>query len=253
MKHATWQSHLCLWWRQRCCMDKSGFLHSRLCFPFGDSFMVKYTYWRRKFVLFISLRKQRLHPSAFSGRGQRYFCHHTVEDTNNEEPRKKYFFNFVFENKRTLLKMGKRPSQENSFVRQKSLQNILQNIFVKAFLQNFFAKHYANHFAKHFCKTFSAKHFAKLFAKHFCKTFMWRLSCKTFLQNIMPNIFAKLFLQNIFAKHFLQNFFCKTFSAKHFLQNIFCKTFSAKHFLQNLLQKISLNSWRRYPRYYSRI
>ena len=32
----------------------------------------KNTYWRRKFVLFISLRKQRLHPLAFSGRGQRY-------------------------------------------------------------------------------------------------------------------------------------------------------------------------------------
>ena len=49
----------------------------------------------------------------------------------------------------------KRPSQENSFEGEKSLQNILQNIFAKAFLQNFFAKHYAKLFLQNIsCKTF---------------------------------------------------------------------------------------------------
>ena len=46
------------------------------------------TYWRSKFVLFISLLQQSTHPSAFlaGARGTPVdqasdFCHHTVEDS----------------------------------------------------------------------------------------------------------------------------------------------------------------------------
>ena len=52
----------------------------------------KYTYWRRKFVLFISLCKQRLHPLAFLAvaRGTPDhlpgdFCHHNCWNTGRQK------------------------------------------------------------------------------------------------------------------------------------------------------------------------
>ena len=182
--------------------------------------------------------------------------------------REEVFFNFVFENKRTLLKMGKR---------KKTVSGKLpceREIFAKHFAKHFCKGFPAKLFCKTLCKTFSAKLFLQnifcetFSAKHFLQNFLQNIYVKAFLQNFFAKHYAKHFLQNIFAKHFLQNILqnflqnifakhlcegfpaklfcktlCKTFSAKLFLQNIFCKTilqnifcktFSAKLFLQNI-------------------
>ena len=87
-------------------------------------YFCNYTYWRRKFVLFISLCKQRLHPLAFSGRGQRYSGSSTWwllspscwSYSKKEERRKKqYPFHFV-KNWKNPLEKGNKKSQRELFV-----------------------------------------------------------------------------------------------------------------------------------------